>query len=667
MLPLYHRHLKKSLKRGVGTSKEKETKSVPLYDLNTSYLNRLNDMATDLDVAYTSSLFGAVNRPISIDGEVIPLSELSTAMKNPDLRSKLILAAGKIQNDPSLDPDVKWNAIMNSITSYQIQASIPYLNKKMGEQLYYSAEYVDTRNKYPETNLVIAPMGGAIITHGDVKYNKELPHTGMFKKDDSGSYQMLSPEEYAVAYINNSIYNNNAKIAKERAEYEKKGFPKRTFETSAVPQRTSDYDRQNLLKFISDEPGTWGPTPLKQNQNKYDPSFLWKNSQQKTGSQEPINVSERNGILPTNQRGSNINKQQAASRKNQESEFWRMSDAEDFVTLENVTKDWRYEQALKIYEKNKKSILNRYNESNNTEVYKLSADLENKFRNNKGGEEKAEPSVLEFNLNDPGKKQNGEFIPNPGFAQYVELERLVNTDDGDIIYDFGKVKSEVPDKEDVKSNDVKMLFKMMGDDLALIQKFNKREGAKLPHGSITFQGIVGGDDKYHAYNVVLNSNYLGQRDLKGSEENPGIAKTYPELQTDGFTIYVPAQKSEKMTTAGRYLKHGKILSPTEVLLSLKNDVTIPIPGAGQITLSRDPVQGTITLGRYRVTYNPETSKIDTVSLSPKVFGLSQVFDIDQYLEKELTDMKAGFFFNEQMKKQTLELKGVKDPKQLQPQ
>lgn len=685
-----------------GTTTEAEDKSVPLYEINNKLLLDLGGEAINQDIQYSTKLFESAKQNPVVNGKPIDLSSLPEVMKDPNSRKQIMEQATKLFESPDLSVDDKWQAQMNSYYAVGINKAIPLIQKKIHEQMYQSAMAVDAslkaRNKSPQgTDLKVKKTPG-YWGKDDPKY--DVKATELFTKNND----FLSEDQFSLLFVQRKVDAYNNYIAQKRKET---AGASSVITASNQPAYTDErgnriafnYNAQNQARYADAvsqlqqiDPNYKFPKDPKQFtlQDKIQRALQYRAA----GMEDELDPQNRLDALTPGKVG-NVVSQEAAylnrtggvvsfdqlpkvTAKNYKEVAKLMQDNLRKLGETEWANDASIVRAKDVYKETKNQIIKQYNKSDNTAVYKIKAELENKFIKNKGGEIQTDAITIDFNFNSPyvdSKKKKSS-----GFKQGItEMANIVNYalyDNGEVRYSYGglrsgdKGESLVPDKDDLVGQDIKLISQQIMADVQSSEQdiIKGRKGSvMLPQGKFTFSRKVFDADgnEYHAFNVQLNPNYLNQRKFKGTEENPGIASTHPELVSDGFTIYVPKKYTTKNSRMAIETERADVLSNTEVNLALDGKSENYFNGAGQLNLKEDKEKGLITLDGYYVNFVASKNAYDTIKIEPQIFQEDQFTDIDRAMDEQISILQNVFYTNEQIKKVLLEMKGVKDPAQLQ--
>lgn len=682
------------------TTVEAADKSVPLYQINNDLILNLGDETLKQDVQKATSLFKALEQNPVVNGKPIDVSTLSEVMKNPTARRAIMEQAAKLQNDPNLDVETKWNAHLNDYIASGINAAIPLIKKKMDEQMYNSAAMVDAQLKATKvepkgTNLNVSKTAG-YWGKDDNKY--DVKATELFNENGD----MLDANQFSLLYIQRKVNAYNDYIANQkksigggnsviapsnRGSYVDEKGVSHVYNINAHNQARYA-DATNLLQQIN--PNWNPPKDIKAwtKEDKIQQALRYKTA----GMEDELDPQNRLSALVGNA-GSNesaylnnmggvINFEQLpkVTAKNYKQVLQQMQSNLHKLGQDEWANDASLKRANQVYSTIKEKIIEQYNRSDNTAVYKIKAELENKFKTNKGGELQTEGVSMDFNwyspYKDKNKKKSGGM--KEGVNEMTTVLNFVLHDNGETIYSYGGLRKSdtgkylVPEKNDNVSNDIKALTKGIVDDIRIAEQDiikGKKGSVVLPQGTLTFtrKCFDENGNEYHAYNVKLNSNYLGKRKYKGTEDKPGISTSHPELldENGGFTIFVPAKYTTKASRVAIETTKADVLSNTEVNLALNGKSESYFEGSGQINLTKDNDNNTITLDGHYVNFVASKNAYDTIRIKPQIFKEDQFTDIDRAMDQQISILKNVFFTNEGIKKALLELKGVKDPNELQ--
>jgi len=194
---------------------------------------------------------------------------------------------------------------------------------------------------------------------------------------------------------------------------------------------------------------------------------------------------------------------------------------------------------------------------------------------------------------------------------------------------------------------------------------NGKIEVKPPRGTVSYQSVVAGQTDYHAFHFQLDQDYLNQGKFKGTEKQKGILKLYPQLLTDGFTIYVPRELSETKTTFGIQNYNTRTISSTESLMATTGTVDINIPNSGNISITKNNTDGTYDINGYNVILNPNTLRMDTTRFQTVKVPYSNTYDLDLNVQDIITNQfYLNYRYNRELYKELLIRKGEKDPNKL---
>lgn len=711
----YDKSIRAADTRKSGTTTEAADKSVPLYQINNDLILNLGNETLNQDVQKASSLFKALEQNPVVNGKPIDVSTLSEVIKDPAARQAIMDQAAKLQNDPNLDVEVKWNAHLNDYYASGINAAIPLIKKKMDEQMYNSAAAVDAELKARDKN----PNGTNINTTNTRQKQASnwavVPVIQFFannRKDDyhdvlatdlfNNKNEFITQNEFDIKFVQRKVESYNQYINQRKKETANAS-------TAVAPSNRGAYvdekgvstvyninahnqaryaDNANLLQQIDPNykfPSNPKDYTLKDKiqlaiqykaagiEDELDPKNRLSALVGNTNSKEAAYLNKTGGIV-------SFDELHKVTAKNYKQVLQQMQ-----ANLHKLGKDdWANDASLKrsgnVYAAMKEKIIEQYNRSDNTAVYKIKAELENKFKTNKGGEIQTEGISMDFNWSSPYKDKNKK--KSGGMKQGVnEMGTVMNYvlyDNGETIYSYGGLRKKdigkylVPEKDENVSNDIKALTKGIVDDIRAAEQYiikGKKGSMVLPQGTLTFtrKCFDKNGNEYHAYNIKLNSNYLNKRKYKGTQDNPGISTTHPELAAEdgGFTVFVPAKYTTKTSRVAIETTKADVLSNTEINLALNGKSESYFEGAGKINLTQNNENNTITLDGHYVNFRPSKNAYDTVRIDPQTFNMDQFTDIDRVVEQKIGIIKNYYFNNEKLKRELLEIKGVKDPNQLQ--
>lgn len=318
------------------------------------------------------------------------------------------------------------------------------------------------------------------------------------------------------------------------------------------------------------------------------------------------------------------------------------------------------------YKRTLNNVIDFYNDPKSQST-KFKTIAEKKFTvNNKGGEIQSQTGEISFDFNNAKyyDEASDTYIKRAEIGEFNKIAKMIETDPGMLLYNSGEVVTE-PSNSETAMADIKNLVTILKEDRSL--------GKKSPKGKITFQPNVEGEDgkMYDAYTFKLDNNYFSQQKFKGNKVNnsyTGIAEKNNGIYfKQGFTVYIPSNVSAKNTQFGIKHKEASTTSSVEALMNTTGSVSMEIPGAGALTLSKDNNTQEITVSGYAVQYKPENGKYDTVPIKANqiIYG-DPTLDVDKIVISDYLKglFKDQFFLNDYLKKETLKQKGVKDPNQL---
>lgn len=670
------------------TTVETKDKGVPLYEINNKLQEDLFSQTINYDVEYATGLFKATGQnPTDANGKPIDVSKLNELFQDPKQRKVIMDIAYKLEDDPNLSTEDKWNAQLNTYYANGINSAIPLIQKKIWNQMYESAMAVDAKTKSKNKTSVVNA-------------------TDLFVKDKEGNpgTEFLSSDEFLYVYLNNKVDQYN-KFIKEKQQ--QTGGASSVITNSNKPDYTQEgnrvgynYNAHNQARYADATallqqiiPNYKFPSNLKDYsvQDKIQRAILYKAN----GMEDELDPQNRLDALTGSGNVGNVASKEAAylnrtggvvdfealphlTSKNFNSVLTKLQNNLNKLGENGLANEATVNKAYNTYFDTKERIVNQYNRSDNTAVYKIKAELENMFKNNKGGEIQSPGVSMDFDWNSPymdkKKRKSGGF--KDGINNINTIINYAYHDNGEVIYSYGGLRSEktgkyiLPEKDDNVATDIKAIAGAMVADISSGEQQilkGKRSSIMLPQGSLTFSRKVFDKEgnEYHAFNVKLNPNYLNQTKFKGTQDNPGISASHPELISEGFTIFVPSKYSTKTSKVAIETEKADILSNTEINLALDGKSSTYFKGAGQIDLTENKDKNTITLDGHYVTFIASKNAYDTVHIEPQVFQKDQYTDIDRSISEKIGIIKGYYFNNEFIKKKVLELKGVKNPNQLQ--
>lgn len=707
----YDKSMRKAETLKSSTTTEAKDKGNPIYEVNNQLILDLGSASIERSTAYSTRLFKAAGQNPVIDGKPIDVSALPEIMKDPNKRKQVMDQANKLFNDPNLDFTEKWEAEMDNYYAVGIEKAIPLIKKKMDDMMFKSASAVDAnlkaRNKTPKgTNLnttVERGMGWGWITILGVGTTSErddyhdVNATELFDKDG----KLLDQKEFDLFYLQKKVdaYNSLVGSLSKQSGGAKSAitnYNQEAYTDVNGVRHVMNYNKMNEARYKDQQEELtelnrrlemarqWKAAGLESElspENTYE-SLMKKGlpSNWRQTSTDPNVRKISNAGAYANTMGGQVSYEALPklTSKNYKQIVKQMQDNLNKMGYRDYAKNASFQRSEKVYTVLKNKIIEEYNRSDNAAVYKIKADLENKFKQNKGGDVQAEGVTINFDWNAPyvdkNKKKSGGF--KQGINEMYSIINYAVYDDGSVRYSYGGLRGEktgeslVPDKNDDASADIKAIANQLMADVssgeqAIIK--GKKGSVMLPQGSFTFTRKVFDADgnEYHAFNVKLNPNYLNQRKFKGTEDKPGVTSVHPELVTDGFTIFVPKNVAIKNNRVALETEKADELSNTEVNLALDGKSENYFNGAGQINLTQNPENFTITLDGYYVNFVPSKNAYDTIRFQPKIFQADQFTDIDKSMDEQIDILKGVYFNNEQNKKDLLQIKGVKDPLKLQ--
>jgi len=588
-----------------GANMVAKDKGLKLYDANTQWISERQKEMDELDIKYAKNIFTQLNRVPTVDNKQISLAELSTAMSDVKKRKAIMDQALKLNEDPTLDADTRWSLIENHIKSTFLAGEILEGTKRMNEDMAKAASAVDAINGGSDT--WISTLGGRNHAALLFRSNGTLKTKAEYERDLKAAH---------AAFVGKGI------------EQWEKEHP--------MPENAPMYIQRSDM-----------PNPMA----TYGRQF----------------VKDKNGkIIELDSRPKAINSMEG---------WWQARGLQGSIlgnTFNNFTyknvKETKNVKAYPSYETVYNAVIAQYNSGYNpvnlgpNSPRKLSADIEGKFKGNKGGMFHSAKMSVDFDFSNSSVKadeittnnQTGEVttqrktILRTGPQSLIELLKVAGSDADKVIVVTGGVSTSIPRSSDSNGN---AIVKALIDEV--ISKHDK-DSKLIPRGSITFQGIVGADDKYHAYHVKMDRRFWSHRQFTGKGKvayDDNKDKPDSELIDEGFTIYVPAElSSKKIKSLGGMYKKASEISAVEGLFTWKNEIPIDIPEAGKIHLIKDEKTGDIIMNSYHLHLNRQ-GKYDTVPIpaQTKTFKADAATDLDRIIKDNMEIFKQIFMFNQQAK------------------
>lgn len=573
-------------------------KGLPLSETNSQWLSSLQKKMDDNDLEYATTLFTTLNTLPLINNKPIQLSELSTVMADPQKKKLIMQQADKLDDNPELDPDTRWKMIENHYKNVMLSGLVLEGNKRFDEDLY----------------------GAAVVRDA---------------------------QKEGTPFAYSSLFDNKKKFINEQQ-----------WEINQVNKLTEDYNNKVLSYNIRN----YKPSPLTQ---------MFYAAQRKEKGFVDFNEGPK-PMVPVNLPGSRLNfnkfKQDQLANATEELLFKNAKVLDPF-TAKNYKSSPFYDQVKGLYNVYRQAVYDQYNRSydpNNLgpkSPRKLRADIEGKFSGNKGGEYHSPLMTMNFDFNSPfvvadevvENNETGEVslkkgsqIMDEGVKEVANLFKLAQNQPNDVIIDMGGVKENIPSESWSRGQEAiqSVITELMSN--------HKKGNALIPKGSITFQGIVGGEDKYHAYHVKLSPTFFGNRKFAGKGKLGKVDdgdEPNTELINNGFTIYVPSEVSSKKMGFAKKYKSATTISPAEGILNWTNEVPIEIPEGGKIHLIKDAKTGEITMNSYGVMLNPNTRSYDTIRIKSEnnKFGADAGTDLDAIIKRNMEIIKSVWFTNQKQK------------------
>lgn len=593
-------------KRLVGGAKEQPYKGKKLYDANKEYISDVAKQIAQNNTEYATTIFQTLQKLPTVDGRTIPLSEFSSIFLRNSKQGKEILdQASQFADDPTFDINTSWELALNNWKTSLLMARQSNLKSIFRQNL-----------------ASVAPQADALMSISkedeyNLKQAKFNPHQLLF--DENGNIR--SEKEFR-----NAINKKRDELLETWNKEEKN-----------VPLPTG---------------GSWLRSDMPAQRPMYD--------------LEGRIVGMRTGTNPSNYResieGYNDRMRNITSQKN---------------LIIQTAKDISYNETFQ-------TLQNAYNKEKSGGIY-LGTEEEGKWKNQKGGEKQAVSQSIPFDYADAviwegqrDKKGKQLLSVHPNIAQVNKLiAGVLDNQIPDVKFSFNGVEGSVPSGKGINEDEYSKLINFLTDVTADFKQpgesdkdAQKRAKTLQLKGEVSFQGIVGGDNKYHAYTIKFNTNYLNRPEFSGgSETDKKFIKEFPEIKTQGITVYVPANISSQNLNLGIKHKQASTTSDVEALINTVGELPpIQFPGAGAIQLVKDPTTDSITVGGYGVKFDVDRFNYDTTHWENKKFPVGPDSDIDGFINSEiLPRLQLYYTTNRTLKEQATALKGVKDPKQLQQQ
>lgn len=689
--PIYHPTYTPELNKNIpGSTVERGDKNLSLYDKNLGYLNILTNNIDATNIKIATTAFQANSTLPKINGKVIELGEFSTAWKNPASRKIIMDQAAAITNYPNIDGDTQLNLLDFNMDAIDMMGQLAGQSKKFWKSLYEQSISTDAKNNT----------------------NWSLQHQSMFKEDLSG---FTTPEEYVVNLTNIKNGQYNLQVDKSKiAEFKKNPdswfppIPKTdivkidksyinqisTFlnkegykENSPVAQYilngvvTLSTDDAATLKALGIEPNSDKGKQLlnatQKNNLKQESDRLfrkYKSDVLRVGSTRDPNKGYTAVNLPEAHYNYNIGNEERyreASTTDHWNEIISRYKYKPYYNQKTIKNSPDYEENFKSYEVSKANIIADYNKFDSRHAFDIRADLQQKFIKNKGGEKESTAGTINFDNNSPEMWYKGQRIRTPEHTDFLNLNDVVQAQLGlnptSTVYDrkikikFGKVSGENPDDISTIDPQIKDFFALLDED---IHKGHKLNSELHPKGTITFTSAAGNSNKYQAYNIKFNPTYLKHQKFEGAEKK-GILKLHPELLTEGVTIYIPKEYSQKITMLSRNNKEATDISTTEGLFTLNNVISYTYPGAGNLNLQNDKDSNQVVVSGWFGRFNPENGKVDTVKMGVQRYPFNQMLVLDTLVGNWKNKVKINFKYNHDAKLEYNKLNGaIYDPNQL---
>jgi hypothetical protein len=274
---------------------------------------------------------------------------------------------------------------------------------------------------------------------------------------------------------------------------------------------------------------------------------------------------------------------------------------------------------------------------------------------NAGGRVQSIPKLIKYDLGNGLIGDDGQ--PRDEAIEFSNvLELAVGKEKDKIFYGVGGIAGKLPEERDVNLETfITDVTKEIGG--------GKHGKEYMPSGSIKFQNIAAGNKNMHAYNVTFDTDFLkrfvGTKDDKGplfdvhEDEDQ-----WNDIKNNGITIYVPKQISEGVTTDregnesvnslfANYSKRASETSSFEAQFRRRNKINLTLPNCGSRTIIRN-ADNSISIVGYNLSLDPSTKKYQKVLIKQATIPGAQFFDLDDLIDRTLTDMKDIYDNNGQI-------------------
>ena len=293
---------------------------------------------------------------------------------------------------------------------------------------------------------------------------------------------------------------------------------------------------------------------------------------------------------------------------------------------------------------------------------KLSADIQGMFQGNKGGMTHGTSMTLPFDFS-KAVKMVDEFVEDPQTRRTVLNQNVQKVDEGvneivqllsysmenkdNVIIGLGGIKDKVPSESWTRGIEAMQIIAQHADA-------GHKKGGLIPKGTIQFQGIVGGEDKYHAYHVKMDPAFFGHKEFAGKGKigkmDDDNTEKNTELIDNGFTIYVPAEASSSKLPFGQYHKSSSAITPAEALINQNVPLDVNVPESGRFTFTRTGANSdSLSLNTYEVIFNPQTRRMDTLRNNVGTIPINRSVDIQRLYKDQLEVLKSNWFRNQKIK------------------
>lgn len=621
--------------RPVGGARKTADASADLFSMNKSLIQNLEKQVSDLDIEYITRTFdnlGVYPQVTTASGAPISQAEIIKKLAvDPALRKQFLTYADDYQENPNLDPKVKWDNIENRVASILLVGQTGYFSKRLNDELFQAAKTSDVKGS-------LSKSGGRLL---NARSQTLFDESGKLRTKEEWNKYVSEKRNQEIQKINDKydaiekskIQEGSLESLLGRSPESLIGQPESLLGQYNFPRSYGIGQTSDMRSWLPKIGGAVGDGKMAFKSTVYNPLGLVKTQYQR--DLEKDNVRKAYSSL-------------------------------------------NYDELLS-------ETINFYNDPKSGSS-KFKAVAEKRFtEDNKGGLDVSQTGSIKFDFNNAYvyNEELDDYIIRDEIQEFNKLTKIIMGDEskGVLLYNAGKPVPEPSTSENKKESDIediRLLVKTMQEDRILGSK------NKGPIGEIIFQGdIMSKEGKmYHVYNLTLNNNYINQEKFKGSKEEvtegedigekkyTGLAKKNNEIYSkEGFTVYIPSEISEKNLSFGKKYKQASTTSSVEALLNLTDSVSMKIPNVGSVMLKRDPKKRTLSITGNILTFDPSTGKYVKTDIDPEQLMPDDLsVDIDGiFINDYLNNLfKSQFYENNYLKSETLKQKGVKNPEELKP-